>query len=652
MASIIYPDLDAPLLKVSRPVAACSRCRNAKIKCDGKLPACSACERAGRSSGCSGATDEFAKGKERSYVASLEAQCERLEKQIEAAKRRQQGLMVGQVDRENDGFSATPATTLSPSAGDEGYGKESSDIDDLVGDFGFLAVNATSRDFYGIRSSTSFAGLLLTVAIAELIPRSIPRIELPLHSQIASLTLDYFDHFHPLMPFLSEVKFWTSVDAIYQDNGRFANSHDHWTLRMVLAISAASRSRTMNDRDCQVAMAHVHVALEYAEDVLRPGTIFGIQAILLLAQYSTLNPRHFRTWYLSGIAARVGTDLGIHQEHASVACLDEATLDSRRRTFHCVYSLDRYVSTALGRAFSFSDDSVDVPLPPNPPLSASPPWQGGLFLRSIEPALFLFQIRHFQSAAFQDMFFSGRQPSSAAQSCAWERCSAATTWFQSCPTSTPAHFSTLFHLEYLFTLILVLSPSNRSPTISETDQILLFEYSVEYISQLYNEVTAPTTFSSLLTYMDVERTYTVACKLVNLLQLSHGEILQDKTPEKQKLQSGVPPAPLRSTTTGRQNSTKRAITCLYEAHSIFEYAFRRWNVRTLLDDFYRSSIELKAMLSSLLDQQQRPLQQPPHHIHHSFAHEAIRQSHSPGFQHEQTYKSSQLITPAQIQHMR
>lgn len=30
--------LETPVLKVSRPVAACSRCRTAKIKCDGKLP--------------------------------------------------------------------------------------------------------------------------------------------------------------------------------------------------------------------------------------------------------------------------------------------------------------------------------------------------------------------------------------------------------------------------------------------------------------------------------------------------------------------------------------------------------------------------------------------------------------------------------------
>lgn len=36
-ATTLMP-LDTPVLKVSRPVAACSRCRNAKIKCDGKLP--------------------------------------------------------------------------------------------------------------------------------------------------------------------------------------------------------------------------------------------------------------------------------------------------------------------------------------------------------------------------------------------------------------------------------------------------------------------------------------------------------------------------------------------------------------------------------------------------------------------------------------
>lgn len=123
--------IDKPLLKVSRPVAACSRCRTAKIKCDGKLPACSACERAGKANSCSGATDEFAKGKERSYVSSLEAQCERLEKRIQEVRQQQ-----------HDPAYTTGATTSSPlmGSGARAHQKEASDIDDLVGDFGFLSV--------------------------------------------------------------------------------------------------------------------------------------------------------------------------------------------------------------------------------------------------------------------------------------------------------------------------------------------------------------------------------------------------------------------------------------------------------------------------------------------------------------------------------
>jgi hypothetical protein len=38
------------------------------LKCDGKLPACTACEKAGRTSECSSANDQFAKGKERRSV--------------------------------------------------------------------------------------------------------------------------------------------------------------------------------------------------------------------------------------------------------------------------------------------------------------------------------------------------------------------------------------------------------------------------------------------------------------------------------------------------------------------------------------------------------------------------------------------------------
>ena len=215
--------LDNPLLKVSRPVAACSRCRTAKIKCDGKLPACSACEKVGKASSCSGASDEFAKGKERSYVASLEGYCEKLEKKIALLRNRQNSLPL-----EGNGVVREMSITSNSSDGPVGsaHRREVSDIDDLVGDFGFLSVNATSRDFHGITSSTSFANLLLSVAVVELPPPPPSSDSLPARHEAMPLLQHYFDNIFIQLPFFVETSFWTSVDAVYQSQGRFAKPFD------------------------------------------------------------------------------------------------------------------------------------------------------------------------------------------------------------------------------------------------------------------------------------------------------------------------------------------------------------------------------------------------------------------------------------------
>ena len=125
---------ETPLLRVSRPVSACQRCRAAKVKCDGKLPACTACERVGRSAECSSASDLFAKGKERSYVASLETRVEKLEKQLVQAKARKASTNASGAQ-----IQLSPESRVSPRAESSGaQRKEASDVNDLVADFGFL----------------------------------------------------------------------------------------------------------------------------------------------------------------------------------------------------------------------------------------------------------------------------------------------------------------------------------------------------------------------------------------------------------------------------------------------------------------------------------------------------------------------------------
>ena len=133
--------LKTPLLRVSRPVAACQRCRTAKIRCDGKLPACTACERSGRAQQCSSTNSQFAPGKERSYVATLEASVERLEKRIlEARRRRQSSLSMLDVISPLSPNSRTGpwSPTEGPKDQKAKARVEMRTIDDLVSDFGFL----------------------------------------------------------------------------------------------------------------------------------------------------------------------------------------------------------------------------------------------------------------------------------------------------------------------------------------------------------------------------------------------------------------------------------------------------------------------------------------------------------------------------------
>lgn len=142
--------IEAPLLRVSRPVAACQRCRAAKIKCDGKLPACTACEKSNRASECSGTSDQFAPGKERSYVATLESRLEKLQQKIDEARARRKSSTLPMTDA----GSATPrAPAVATSSKNNAHfskraarKKEDSDIAELVSDFGLLLVLASFDD--------------------------------------------------------------------------------------------------------------------------------------------------------------------------------------------------------------------------------------------------------------------------------------------------------------------------------------------------------------------------------------------------------------------------------------------------------------------------------------------------------------------------
>ncbi|KAF5603702.1 GAL4-like transcriptional activator [Fusarium subglutinans] len=267
-----------PLLRVSRPVSACSRCRAAKVKCDGKLPACTACEKAGRSNECSAANDQFARGKERSYVAALELRIEKLEKRLQFAKSRKASVAlhdtdasafnVQQMDR-RDSLALIRAAIHRKAA----QKRETSDVNSLVSDFGFLLVLAATTN--------------------DALPES-DQARLPPRQTAHVLVQHYMDNVYSLFPCFSETSLLTALDDIYQEDTRTIKDSDYWMVYMVLAIGSTAQSKRSQDTHYLTGLEYASRAMNHADGALTPGYVTQIQSLLLLTH--AISMVHARTF--------------------------------------------------------------------------------------------------------------------------------------------------------------------------------------------------------------------------------------------------------------------------------------------------------------------------------------------------------------------
>lgn len=186
----------------------------------------------------------------------------------------------------------------------------------------------------------TFARLVLAATMNEPI-HSEKTFQLPPRPSAMALVQYYLDNIYALYPVFPETALFNSLDAIYQVNGRPVTDFEHWLLFMTLAIASVAQSRNRADSFYINGTAWVGRALKYADKVLMPGYVVQIQALVLLVEYSMLDPAHFDSWQLIGFACRAIVDLGFHQDPPKAQQPDKKMLDLRRKIFYCVYSLDR-----------------------------------------------------------------------------------------------------------------------------------------------------------------------------------------------------------------------------------------------------------------------------------------------------------------------
>ncbi|GAD92883.1 similar to GAL4-like transcription factor [Paecilomyces variotii No. 5] len=150
------------------------------------------------------------------------------------------------------------------------------------------------------------------------------------------------------------------IDSL--EPGTLASPYETYVVSLIMAVSLTTSARTQQLRANSIATGLFKSAMRYIQTVFT-NDLRGLQALLLLCEYTFLNPSVANVWFLSGFTTQLCIDLGIHQETLDDQKADPLTVDIRRRVFWCAYEMEIATAGALLRPTQFLSKNINVPFP-------------------------------------------------------------------------------------------------------------------------------------------------------------------------------------------------------------------------------------------------------------------------------------------------
>ncbi|SPO05385.1 uncharacterized protein DNG_08072 [Cephalotrichum gorgonifer] len=141
-----------------------------------------------------------------------------------------------------------------------------------------------------------------------------------------------------------------------------AAPYDAFTLNLIMAISLSTTARSKQARANSIALGLFEKAMEHISEVLS-NDLRGLQALILLTQYTFLNPGVANFWLLTGFISQACIDLGLHHElpeHPQISILQR---DMRRRVFWCAWEMEIAVCGALLRPITLLRKTITAEFP-------------------------------------------------------------------------------------------------------------------------------------------------------------------------------------------------------------------------------------------------------------------------------------------------
>lgn len=249
-----------------------------------------------------------------------------------------------------------------------------------------------------------------------------------------------------------------------------------FTVLLVLAISTSSLSRSTDSMISDQAQRLFQAALVFRESAILPNTIGGVQSLLFLIQFATLNPSILDAWYLIGVGMRNCIDLGLHQDPSET--ISPSLLETRRRLWWSMYSFDRSMSLGCGRPTEIADAVINSRLPSFKIESSATDVE-------VEGYLQRYRILQIQSLIY-DRLNAKPNPSNVSSNSqvALDLRLKLSAWREA---NSPLHSQTLVDSEWLMGKILLLRPCRLIPERTHEELVELWESALGFAA-LYRKL--------------------------------------------------------------------------------------------------------------------------------------------------------------------
>ena len=459
-----------------------------------------------------------------------------LHRRVESLRSYLEKLNNGSPGRDDSAFDFGNDAIDESFQGDPGVPKTPTLVDELVADIGALPIQTSayplssenptlSNILLGTAGQSSLSTVLPICRSTGWQPTSYSRA-LPKKDVALRIAQVYLDNIYPRLPFFSIQGFWIQFNSVFNKDSLEPNlntlgrppeqqvdadqEYSIFTVLLVLAIATSSLSRSADSAISSQAQRLFTAALPYRDAAVKPNTIVGVQSLLFLIQYATLNPSILNAWYLVGVGMRTCIDLGLHQDPQPLDSISPSLLETRRRLWWSMYSFDRSFSMGCGRPTEISDIMIDVHLPTFRMESVATQDQVRGYLQR-------YRVLQIQSEIYDALYKAG--DSSATYEIIRDLSERLEAWASD---NSPAHSQTLYESELLMGRLLLYRPCRLVPRRTRIETQQLWASAVRFTT-LYRQLVE----SNAIFYIQIaaEKMYWVGLALL----YSYWELSRDST---------------------------------------------------------------------------------------------------------------------------